>query len=186
MLGATRCDCIRNDRLSRSTAMTVDACQPWDRRPRESSRAYAAFRAFRDLGPLRTFDDLVTPDRSRHSLRMWSARHDGAARAAAWDDELHRAADVRRLEAIREMHDAHARAGRMIVSKALAALAKVPVDEIPPYVAGRLLEVGARLERETLTVSVEQLQGRDAPLPDDPWEIIARELERVELPGSAR
>jgi hypothetical protein len=45
--------------------------------------------------------------------------------------------------------------------------------------AARLLDLGTRLERSTLLVSVEELQGRvSQPLDgvDDPWDRIAREL----------
>jgi hypothetical protein len=43
----------------------------------------------------------------------------------------------------------------------------------------RLLELGAKLERSTLIVSVEELQGLDVGESDeeDPWERIARELD---------
>lgn len=158
--------------------MTDDAQHAWDRRITETARAHHAFRVFRDLGALRRLDAL--PDVfNANSVRHWSKQHDWADRAAAWDDALHRAYDASRLDAIRTMHDTHARTGRMVMAKALAALANVKPDDIPPYVAGRLLELGARLERDTLTVSVEQLQGIDAPPDDDPWEIVARELEGV-------
>ena len=156
--------------------MTDDAMRPWDRRPNESPASHAAFRAFRDLGPLRTLEALDVPHRPR-TLRQWAALYDWRDRAASWDDELHRIADQQRLEALRTMHDVHQRAGRALLTKALRALERVDASDIPPYVAGRLLELGARLERETLIVSVEQLQGIEAAAPEDPWEIVARELE---------
>lgn len=162
--------------------MSDDAHHPWDRRKGESSRAHAAFRAFRDLGPLRKIENVVIDEIALSTIKTWCHTHDWRDRAAAWDDELHRAADAVRLEAIREMHEQHARAGRMVTAKALAALAKVDIDAIPPYAAARLLELGTRLERETLTTSVEQLQGIDTPPPDDPWEIVARELASVPEP----
>ena len=162
-----------------SDAAPEDARTPWDRRPRESAAAHVAFRAFRDLGPLRTLDALVTDELPRTRLSSWSVKHDWRDRAAAWDDELHRTQDQVRLEAIRTMHDVHQRAGRAILSKALRALDAVSIEEIPPYVAGRLLELGARLERDTLTVSVEQLQGVEPIADEDPWELVARELDAV-------
>lgn len=158
--------------------MSDAARQPWDRRPHETPRAYEGFRRFRDLGPLRQLDQMLDTYAIR-TLRGWSTKHDWRDRAAAWDDELHRISDAQRLEAIRTMHDTHQRAGRAIMQKALAALRDVPPDAIPPYVAGRLLELGARLERETLIVSVEQLQGIETRPAEDPWEIVARELEAV-------
>ena len=164
--------------------MNDSARDPWDRRPGESPRAYETFRRYRDLGPLRTLDMLVdeTAGIKRTTLREWAGRNDWRDRAGAWDDETHRAADAQRLEALRTMHDVHQRAGRAVLSKALAALGAVTAEEIPPYAAARLLELGARLERETLVQSVEELQGVTAPAAEDPWETIARELEG--LPGT--
>lgn len=162
--------------------MTDAARQPWDRRAGETARAHEAFRTYRDLGPLRSLAQLSDVAHLR-TLQNWAQRHDWRDRAAAWDDELHRAADARRLEAIRDMHDIHSRAGRAVLTKALRALERVEASEIPPYVAGRLLELGARLERETLTVSVEDMQGIEPGALEDPWEIVARELEHVDEPA---
>jgi hypothetical protein len=43
----------------------------------------------------------------------------------------------------------------------------------------RLLDIGARLERDTLTVSVAELQRQPSPVEhvDDPWDVTARELQ---------
>lgn len=152
---------------------------PWERRDGEAAKPYAAFRAYRDLGPLRRMADLDGGSFSPKMLRVWSARFDWVDRAAAWDDATHRVDDQRRLEAIRAMHDTHSRAGRAAMRKAIQALERLTPEEIPAYAAARLLELGARLERETLTVSVEDLQGL-APASldgEDPWERIAREFE---------
>lgn len=157
--------------------MNDEATQPWDRRPGESARAYETFRRFRDLGPLRQLDMVVAGETTIRTVREWSRRADWKDRAEAWDAEVHRMEDARRLEAIRTMHDVHQRAGRAVMQKALAALAAVTPEEIPPYAAARLLDLGARLERDTLVVSVEQLQGVQPPLMEDPWETVARELE---------
>lgn len=152
---------------------------PWDRRPHESALSYSNFRRFRDLGPLRSLDMLVDDDMRLATLRRWQKDHHWRDRAAAWDDEAHRMDDARRLEAIRGMHDRHQRAGRAVLAKALQALANVPVDDIPPYAAARMLELGARLERDTLVVSVEELQQVPPAQTEDPWEAVARELEGI-------
>jgi hypothetical protein len=154
---------------------------PWDKRRGESAKAYEFFRRFRDLGPLRTFEPLVAPEHSvtLQTIRTWSLRNDWRDRALAWDEEVHRAEDLSRLEALRGMHDRHQRAGRLAQAKAIAALSEVQPEDIPPYAAARLLELGARLERDTLVVSVEELQGRTPAAPEDPWDAVARELDHT-------
>ena len=156
------------------------ARQPWDRRDTENARAYAAFRTFRDLGPVRRLVDVV--DYPPRTVKSWSTRHDWTDRALAWDDETHRLDDQRRLEAIRRMHDVHGRAARLALTRAIEALRGLDPAEIPAYAAARLLELGARLERDTLTVSVEELQGISAlPLDgEDPWERIARDFQATQ------
>lgn len=149
----------------------------WDRMDGETPRAYEAFRQYRDLGPLRTVDQMhgVAPT----SAMRWCSRWDWPARAVAWDDEIHMESDRARLEAIRTMHDTHQRAGRAAMQAAIAALARLKPSDISAGAAAKLLELGARLERSTLLVSVEELQGISVgPEPaDDPWDRIARELE---------
>jgi hypothetical protein len=164
--------------------VSTDPRQPWDRRPTESPRAYGYFRRFRDLGPLRQLDVLIEPDNhvTKQTLVKWQRYHDWRDRARAWDDEVHRLEDQHRLESIRTMHDRHQRAGRAALMKGLAALANVEPADIPPYAAARLLELGARLERDTLVVSVEELQGIPPMKETDPWDEVARELDS--LPGS--
>lgn len=156
-----------------------DDMPPWERRPGEHGRAYTGFRAFRDLGPTRTLEPIAAvvganPD----TVRRWSSRYDWFERAEMWDDELHRVEDRDRLEAIRQMHANHRRAGRAAMLKALQALERLPAEHIPAGAAARLLDLGARLERDTLTVSVEDLQGlvSEEDVPEDPWERIARVL----------
>lgn len=120
---------------------------------------------------------LVDANTEAKTLRRWFKSFDWRDRAAAWDEQTHRLDDARRLEAIRGMHDLHQRAGRAVLNKALQALANVPAEEIPPYAAARMLELGARLERDTLITSVEELQGVPPAQIEDPWEAVARELE---------
>jgi hypothetical protein len=156
--------------------------QPWDRRPNEPSKSYAAFRLYRDTTPFqRRIEDVANQvDRSssqlRHLAQVWEWRE----RAAAWDEACHRVEDRERLDALRSMHSVHRRAGRAAVMRALQELTLIEQGTMPPSVIARLLELGAKLERSTLIVSVEELQGI-AVEPDedteDPWERIARELD---------
>ena len=153
----------------------------WDRRDDETTRKHAAFRAYRDLGPLRTLEESSRVAGIHvNTAQKWAAAHDWSARVTAWDDECHMLDDRRRLESIRTMHDQHQRAARAAMAKGIAALSQLQPEQIPAYAAARLLELGIRIERETLTTSVEELQGmarRMGDAPEDPWEAIARDLQ---------
>lgn len=155
------------------------ARNPWDRRPKEPARAFEAFERFCALGPTRHVDDVAKLPKAHALVTGWAGVFDWVDRAAAWDDEQHRLADAERIEAIRAMHARHVDMARDVVSIAYEALRAVPAADLPAAVAVRLFELGTKLERDTLTVSVEELQGIDPPLADDPWAQVARELERL-------
>ncbi len=65
---------------------------PWERQPREGEQAYAAFLAYRDLGPRRTHEAtrkcLGKRPGDLKPIERWSARRDWRGRAGAWDDHL--------------------------------------------------------------------------------------------------
>jgi hypothetical protein len=117
---------------------------------------------------------------SVRSCRTWASEWAWRDRAEGWDEACHRIEDAERLEAIRQMHTVHRRAGRAALSKAVMALNGMRAEDLTPSQAARLLELGAKLERSTLIVSVEELQGLDVEEyedEDDPWARIAAELD---------
>jgi hypothetical protein len=153
----------------------------WERQPGEPTKVHAAFRIYRDLPTARrSIEDVALQvDSSPRRVYEWAARWDWRERTQAWEDACHRIEDQERLDAIRSMHSLHRKAGRAVMNKALQALSLVDADRIPVGQLARLLELGARLERSTLIVSVEELQGLDLNDDDgdDPWDVIARELD---------
>ena len=153
----------------------------WERQFREPTRAHAAFRLYRDCPPARR-DIARVADQIGLSVRRareWAVAWEWRERATAWDDACHRIEDQERLEAIRSMHRSHRRAGRAAIEKAVQALSLMEPGEMPAGAVARLLELGAKLERSTLIVSVEELQGVEVDEVDveDPWERIAAELD---------
>jgi hypothetical protein len=152
----------------------------WERLEDEPPREHHAFRLYRDSPPSRREIAKVAEqvNISVRRAREWAVTWSWRERAEAWDDACHRIEDTERLEAIRDMHALHREAGRAAITKAVRALDLLEPDEIPVGAVARLLELGAKLERSTLIVSVEELQGLDDQADvEDPWERIARELD---------
>jgi hypothetical protein len=153
----------------------------WERLADEPTREYAAFRMYRDTAPAQRSIAAVAEhvEMSKRRVHEWAVEWHWRDRAEAWDDACHRVEDHERLEAIRSMHKLHRSAGRAALSKAAQALAHMDPATMPVGAVARLLELGARLERSTLIVSVEELQGLEVEEDDieDPWERIARELD---------
>jgi hypothetical protein len=78
---------------------------PWERQPGDTDRSYAAFCAYRDMGPARSLDKLGDRWRSRTKggntgatthLEVWSRDGRWVARARAWDN--FKAEEARRVE----------------------------------------------------------------------------------------
>lgn len=154
----------------------TDAAPPWERRPAETSRAYAAFRQYRDAGPGRALTSVA--GHHYDTVRKWASRHRWKERAQAWDAEAYRQEDAARLEAVRAMDDTHARAGRALVAVALRAIGDV--GDLTPHQAARFLDLGTRLERSALLGGPLAPNPPTPPTDDDdglsPLERIAREL----------
>lgn len=145
---------------------------PWEQLPAETSRAYVAFRQFRDLGPARTQRAVAG---SAKTIEGWSRRYHWADRARAWDVETHRLEDARRLDSIRSMDEQHQQIARLMIAAGVRSLQGDV--ELTPHQAARLLDIGTRLQRAALTG--EHLPPL-APVADteelSPLERIAREL----------
>jgi hypothetical protein len=68
--------------------------QPWEQRPDESPRAYAAFVAYRDMGAARSVDATAAgiaghqggTKRAPGHFKRWSVEHQWSARARAYDE----------------------------------------------------------------------------------------------------
>lgn len=160
----------------------------WERQPGEPAKIHGAFRLYRDAPPSQRDIAKVAEHVgiSARRAREWAVQWEWRQRADAWDDACHRVEDSERLDAIRAMHAIHRQAGRVALVKAMDALAGIEPDAMSVTAAARLLELGAKLERSTLIVSVEELQGLDyeEPETDDPWDRIARELDPAPPPDS--
>ncbi len=167
--------------LPEAVDFDLDDTPAWERQRHEPTRAHGAFRMYRDL-PATQRDIARVAEHVGISVRRareWAVDWQWRERTAAWDDACHRIEDRERLEAIRAMHAKHRHAGRAAIDKAVAALNLLDPGEMPATAVARLLELGAKLERSTLIVSVEELQGveLDAGDDEDPWDRIARELD---------
>jgi hypothetical protein len=78
--------------------------QPSQRLEKESSKAFAAFLAFRDLGPERTYEKVARKlQKSAPLIARWGKRHNWHHRAADWDEhndrEVQRELRSRRIRA---------------------------------------------------------------------------------------
>lgn len=126
--------------------------QPWERRERETTKAYEAFCIYRDMGRERSLSKVAEKlQKSETLMGRWSRENGWVERAAKWDDEQDRiereTAQREQVKAIKEMRKRHADLGNAMLIKAARALQKIPDDEIKPGDISRMVDVASKLER---------------------------------------
>ena len=126
--------------------------EPWERREKESTKAYEAFCIYRDMGRERSLSKVAEKLQKSYTLiGRWSRENGWVDRAAKWDDEQDRiereTAQKEQAKAIKEMRKRHADLGTAMLIKAAQALKSIPVNEIKPGDISRMVDVASKLER---------------------------------------
>lgn len=127
----------------------------WQRQEDESSAAFEAFVAYRDMQSrsLAKVAELLGKELSH--IAGWSGRHRWVKRCVAWDNELDRRVQDDRVEQIKEMKRRQLETALEMQNVASAALRKLQaqIDDpdkrarITPDNIARLIDIGTRLER---------------------------------------
>lgn len=132
---------------------------PWERQQGEGPQAYRAFAAYRDSGAggakrslQKTAESLLKSDGTPYALgtfKEWSRNWDWQRRVDAWDEEQDRETQKELVRGIQSMRQNHVGIANAMLSKALQALKKIPVDELTPADIARLVDVASKLERQS-------------------------------------
>ena len=124
--------------------------QIWDKRAKESGPAFAAFQAYREMGPQRSTAKVAQSfSKSKRLIDRWSGTHDWVARASAWDkhlDQKGQKAEERAVAAMRTRHIKIAERLQDAGSAELEKLAKAIADA--PETAKMTVEQVLRMLRE--------------------------------------
>lgn len=132
-----------------------DGLKPWDIRPDETARAYAAFAVYRGMGEGRTLERVnreYTVHPPINSLKAWSTRHDWVTRARAFDEAAAVMASLADLNNHAEVRARQAAAARVLQEKGLARAEALDPMELAPAEAAKYVTDGAKLERDALGV----------------------------------
>lgn len=122
----------------------------WERQPGESSKAYAAFCVYRDLGPERSLEKArknLGKTRVRRCLEEWSAKYNWVVRAQAYDDYIERKKREEKERAILEMAERHAKIAVAFQQKVVERLRGLDPDQLSPSDLAKWLDVATKLER---------------------------------------
>jgi len=128
----------------------------WDRQPGESSRAYAHFCLYRDMGVSRSLRVLEKVDGCTSGYRQlgrWSSRWQWVERCQDYDDHLQRQDRLRQEKERKDMLTRHGKIavlGQNLVVKGIEKLladVKQGKRELSASDASRLLDVAVKIER---------------------------------------
>jgi hypothetical protein len=155
------------NRLRREKQMATES-KAWERQKGETSRAFAAFACYRDMGSTRTLERVAAELRAAKPaatdglpagkktgsipgrLGAWSSEFNWVERAAAWDREADGVRCKAHLDEIRKMNERQAKAGLLLQSKGIARLNRMTdaqIDALTWSEVVSLLVKGINIER---------------------------------------
>src|SRR3989304_4837213 len=95
------------------TKQLVMLTEPWERQPRESEQAWAAFKHYRDAGALRSMRKTAAAvGKSYTMISRWSSRTKWFERVRAYDNEMDREVQAQMAVQARKAQQKHAQIGK--------------------------------------------------------------------------
>ncbi|MCK4830772.1 hypothetical protein KA005_84450 [bacterium] len=139
---------------------------PWEKQEHETSKAYAAFCAYRDMGTDRSLVKIIPITHpkayesgnaakikaKRDQLAAWSSKYGWVARVEAYDVYLELKERHENELEIKKMAKRHAQASLLTMKKAvdrIKLIGEKDIEELTPKEALDYLKVAAELERKS-------------------------------------
>ena len=134
---------------------------PWDRLPEESSKAFEAFKVFRDLGLKRNqmkVNEILRGKEGRGAMGVWAMKFKWAARANAYDRHLDRMETEAKAEAVAEMAKRHASIASDFILKVSKRLLEIDPAKLNNDQIIKWFEKAAKIERLSRGESTENIK----------------------------
>ncbi len=124
---------------------------PWERREVETDPAWAAFRAYRDMGLERSLAKVAEDlGKSLQLMERWSSKHRWVMRSTAFDIETDRLWMASLNTERRKMAQRQVKTAALAQNKVAQWLLDLNPDELSPNEAARWLEVASKMEQAVL------------------------------------
>ena len=126
------------------------ARDPWERQDGETDRAFAAFIAYRDLGPARRQSTVAEQTgESIAQVYRWSSDHRWAERASDWDDHRDEVRRRAELDEVATMARRHVQLGQEMTEAVLEALKSRRENKriLPASTLAQIAKHGVEIER---------------------------------------
>jgi hypothetical protein len=136
--------------------------EAWDKLPKESSKAYALFCLYRDMGPDRSIakvkrlsiEGLSIP--SKTQLLEYSGKYNWVSRAAAWDLAMQKHKELAMKNAIEELARRQVERGTALAEEGMKYLRKPKRKPLTAAEARMYIVDGSELERIALGLTDER------------------------------
>ena len=123
--------------------------KPWERMEGEGSKAFEAFRVYRDMGAERSLRAVGERlGKSKAIIERWSSSNQWVERVRAYDNDLERAAHLEAVKGVREMQRRHLGMAAQLQHKGMLALQSLDPNSMNAKVLIKYITDGAKLERE--------------------------------------
>lgn len=171
--------------------MTEQNLDAWNQQASESSRAFAAFRIYRDLGSCRSHAEVGRQlGKSTTLINRWSSEFEWVERVRAWDQHQDRIAQREREHAIRSAVAQQIRIAQAMRTKVAQRLIGAPEQNIEALDANTLgprdlvlwLKTAVEIERLALGISTANVLNHHADSAEvqvDVDTMVERDPERI-------
>lgn len=132
---------------------------PWERLDAETSKSYAAFIVYRDLGATRTLrraamryyeipeGEFDPKGGGIRQFEKWSSRNRWVSRAEAWDDWSQTLTDQETAKTILDMKARHASMAVATQAKIVSAIQAMDLTKLPPLQVIQMFDLVVKNER---------------------------------------
>ena len=128
---------------------------PWDKQPKESTKAYKAYCIYQNMGLKRslqkTSEKFYNKNTSNlHQIAVWSSKFNWVERVGIWEVEQEHVKQEAHREAIEKMAKRHAKAATSLQKKALKRLKEIKPEDLNTKDTLNYIIEAAKLERSAL------------------------------------
>lgn len=125
---------------------------PWDKQPKESTKAYTAYCIYQNMGLKRSLQKTAEKFYSKNTSNLrqistWSSKFNWVERVGTWEREQENIKQEAHREALEKMATRHARAATQLQRKALKRLKDIQPEELNPKDTLNYITEAAKLER---------------------------------------
>jgi hypothetical protein len=128
---------------------------PWDKQPKESTKAYTAYCIYQNMGLKRSLQKTAEKFYSKNTSNLrqistWSSKFNWVERVGTWEREQEHIKQDAYRKALEKMAKRHASAARKLQKKALKRLKIIEPEELNPKDTLTYITEAAKLERSAL------------------------------------